>query len=129
MTTNPDIKRVAKLAFPSYKGRKFRVQSFRPGMNVNSYWDGGSRDYFALVSLETGQVFTSPATHPCFDRAPSGDRLGLVIISKLPENTVLVERSIFCGKECGLTVHVPAENMKPAIEDHGCDDYADFCAL
>lgn len=53
-TNNPEVKEVIKKAFPGYNGRHITVELFYP-MSLASYWSGGYRDYFAVVSLDPNQ--------------------------------------------------------------------------
>jgi hypothetical protein len=99
---NALVKVIVSACFPDYKGRKFRTEVFRPQQCV-SCWDGGSRDYFVLLNIATmrGQPIRengSPFTAP------------LPRLESLPDKAhVLVERSIFCGKESGITIHCSQE--------------------
>jgi hypothetical protein len=106
-TTNDEVIKVAKRAFPEYRGRTFRFKAFEP-MRLVSYWDGGSRDWYAFVNLLTGDV------------KPLGQFMQPSQLEALPENCVLVEHVIFCGKDLGLRVYAPAENIRkllPVVPD------------
>jgi len=100
-----------------YSGRKFQAEiceSVTVG-NHQGYWDGGSRDVFHVI------------------RTVDGARLGLSDVSQHPGNVqpgsvtyrvdpgyVVVEHSMFCGKDAGLRFYVnPADAvaMLPAPGD------------
>lgn len=82
-----------------YKGRRVSVEPFRP-MSLNSYWSGGSRDYFFFVT-PNGQVLrTVPQNGTPFDR------LNLRADSLEP-GEILVESSIIGGKTGRLKIYVP----------------------
>lgn len=90
---------IARLAFPGYRGRKFEVIiSDRPRRLV-SYWDGGSRDEF--VAVQGAKVF----------RVPTRGALGEDAPDYVPvPGTILVERSIFMGKDSGCKIYLhPAD--------------------
>lgn len=104
---NPDnrTRAIFKAAYPDYKGRKFRANVVSGTIDTRSYWDGGSRDYFTFVDLVTGRNLGSVPAQSAFDKPihKSGE-------VELPENIACVERSIFCGKEAGLTLHLHPNN-------------------
>lgn len=106
-----DYKQLAKLAFPAYKGRKFRETDQSYPLSFSSYWDGGSRDYFAVVSLDTLEVNHAPTSHPAFDKWGRAAQQGIVI----PLGFVVVKHSIFCGKDVGLTVIRPSHSMLESV--------------
>jgi hypothetical protein len=94
---NSEIESIRRACFPGYKGRTFRVEPFHP-MNCRSYWDGGSRSYFCFLNLATGQTSAVPENGSPFVKA-------VPAVESLPENTVLVEEIIFCGKNLGLRIY------------------------
>jgi len=111
----PDIQRVCKVAFPNYKGRKFKVQFDTKQMSVRSYWSGGSRTCYALVRLKDLEVHHAPDSHPMFDRVQVD-----VDNVTIPEGFVIVGHSNFCGKDMGLTIYTPAPNT--LIQSGDLDD-------
>lgn len=117
-TIDPFLAKLFRAAFPSYSGRMFKVETLRPSedgsctMNLRSYWDGGSRDYYAAVELATLRTVALPDSHPYFDRhsAPAGIERTII-----PAGVVIVRHTIFCGKDLGLTVHVRPDDRNPAL--------------
>jgi len=105
------IRPIVRAAFPDYNGTKARIRAFTGPRCVNSYWDGGSRSYFALVRLADGQSLGLPTSHPYFNRQPDGSPMGALELRELPPGIVLVEHSIFCGRDTGITVHVRPDNL------------------
>ena len=92
-----DIKKIAKAV--GYKGRNIKLTQFRPGTNLNSYWDEGSRTYFYFVDSNSAQVVrTIPQNGTPFDR------LNLTA-DVLPAGQVLVEVSISRGKSVACYIH------------------------
>lgn len=112
---NP-ICNVGRKAFPGYNGRKFKLIISDGPIDVRSYWDGGSRDYFRFINLENGKMSDNvPAQHPVFDQKIDGANK-----VKLPIGVACVKHSIFCGKDAGLSIHINPENaakLLPNQED------------
>lgn len=104
-TNDPEVKKIALTAFPHYKGRKFKVKDFYPGKRLDSYWDGGSKDTFAVVELSSLRSIPLPNTWAMGSTGqPQADQL--------PEGLCLVEHSIFCGKDVGITLHLNDANLQ-----------------
>jgi len=102
---DPVIKKIVSACFPNYNGRKFSVQAQNFPLDVRSYWDGGSRDYFAFYCLSTGSAVPMPEQGLNNKPMPGADRV------TLPDGIICVERSYFQGKDCGITIHVNPANM------------------
>jgi hypothetical protein len=102
---DPLIRRILKATYPAYRGRKIRIVPQRYPLNCKSYWEGGSRDYFAFVRLDTFAVASMPA-QSAFDK----DIRGAESVT-LPSGVICVEHSIFCGKDVGIRIHVNPENL------------------
>ena len=104
---SPDafIKTLVSKAYPSYRGRKYRLTVSDSPINCASHWDGGSRDYFVFANLATGEVSSQVPAQSAFDKQISG-----VQDVRLPAGFVCIEHSIFCGKDSGITIHVLPEN-------------------
>jgi hypothetical protein len=94
---NMDIKKIAKAV--GYRGRNIKLEKFRPGMSLNSYWDGGSRDYFYFVDIASGQVVNTVRQN-----GTPFDRLDLKA-DRLEPGQVLVEVSIFRGKAVRCSIY------------------------
>lgn len=103
-TSHPDVARLCLAAFPSYTGRKFKVCEFRGPMRLDSNWSGGSRNFWAILELAT--LKSAPIAengtpwHPEIARAET-----------LPPGFAVVEHTVFCGKDLGLTLHVGEDNL------------------
>jgi hypothetical protein len=100
---DPFTQQVARAAFPNYRGRKFYLEA-RETVNVKSYWDGGSRDFFTFVRLADLATLSMPP-QSYFDPAiPGADH------APIPPGFVCVQNRILCGKPAGLTFYVnPAD--------------------
>ena len=123
--TMPDqLKRIAKCAYPDYKGKKFSLIFGKPS-DLSSYWDGGSRNYYVLYDLDTQRVQAMPSSHPAFE--PARAQLASAVgqrIQDLPQ-VIVVERSYSCGRDCGIRFHADAsrvQHMLPSGEDASDDE-------
>jgi hypothetical protein len=72
-------------------------------------WDSGSRDSYQGVELATGKRY--PLTME--NEAPWGTRRDIEV--KLDNGKAIVEHSIFCGKDMGLTFYVHPSNAVALI--------------
>ena len=123
LKTAPEVRRVIAAAFPSYRKQAAFLSVFNGGVSINSYWDGGSRDEFAIVELANMNRKSLPTrTHPYFDIAVKGltnqenqdvsvDHVGNVTLKHLPEGFALVSAGTFCGKPATAHVYLNQENM------------------
>jgi hypothetical protein len=94
--TQSQIKAIKQVV--NYKGRKVHELEFESGMSLNSYWDGGSRDYFWFVSLNNLHATQVKQNGTPFD--------GLNLeTDKLEPNHVLVQISIFRGKTISMVIY------------------------
>lgn len=112
-TNAPEVQEIARIAFPSYTGKKFKVSTFSGSMRLDSYWDGGSRTYYSIVNMKTKRAKQIPENGSPYSGKPYR-------ISKLPEGFAVVANSIFMGKDSGITVYVNPENitkMLPAPDE------------
>ena len=101
-------------AFPGYTGRKFKI-SVLTGNEMNltgGYWDGGSKSTYVAVNLSTLQTF-----QPKGITAPPEFGGVSDIRTVVPTGTVVVEHDIFCGKQMGLTIWVPADTTAPLLPE------------
>jgi hypothetical protein len=91
------VKRLAKLIYPDYNGRKFRI--FEQGSyHLENYWDGGSRTYSVAIDLKGNRVMmpSQESQNPYHKEA----HLDFVI----PEGVGILEHSFFCGKDMGISL-------------------------
>jgi len=119
----PEVKRLILAAFPSYKKHNAFLSAFNGGKNINSYWDGGSREEYRIVELSTLQLRPIPtSTHPYFDVARYGlankenevisvDHVGNIELKILPEGFALVAAGTFCGKPATAHVYLNPANL------------------
>lgn len=105
-TQAPEVVQIVKTAFPDYNGRKFSVDTVSGTMRLDSYWDGGSRDYFCFVDMSNMQSFPVPE-----NGTPFTNNGQIFKLEALPENIALVRHTVFCGKDLGCTVFVAPNNL------------------
>jgi hypothetical protein len=125
----PEVKQVILAAFPSYKKHNAFLSVWPGSMNINSYWDGGSRDEYAIVELSTMQRKPMPtSTHPYFDVARYGlankdngiietDHVGNITLKMLPEGFAIVRAGVFCGKSATAHVYLNSENLAKLLPE------------
>jgi len=104
------VKHIITACYPDYKGRKVYGQpASKAPKDLRSYWDEGSRTYYAFYNLNTNEVLQVHSNHPFFEpNQPSKLR-------ELPDHVVLVSYAIHCGKECGVTVYGSIMNLIPQM--------------
>lgn len=102
------IKQIVSTCFPSYKGKTIKLSSSIP-TNLNSYWDGGSRNYYVFYELTTGKILPVDSNHPIFERDKPNQ------LKELPIGILLVKHCIFCGKDLGITIYAREENFSKMI--------------
>jgi hypothetical protein len=99
-----DTRKLAKAAFPDYKGRKIAVEQFE-GDSFEVYnlaKSGGSWNEYVGVRVAAGAMVA-------LDVVPYG--VDSAKLQNIPGGVVIVCRSFFCGKDCGLRVFVPAPKL------------------
>lgn len=101
-TNLPEVSQIGLAAFPDYRGKKFSVDVFKGPMRLDSYWDGGSKNSFAAVDLETLRAGAVPENY----------NMGAEV---LPNNIAIVKHTIFSGKDLGLTIYVNATNISKSL--------------
>jgi len=108
-----EARKLFNQAFPGYSGRKFKIRGVSHAINMRSYWDGGSRNYFAVVSM--GGTFDMPV-QSAYDPPVSGSDEFTI-----PPGMAVVEHSIFCGRDTGLTLIVPEERLSALLPGPATD--------
>jgi hypothetical protein len=106
--------RIARIAFPDWKGRKIKVEEVSHVRLSDRYWDGGTRSEYRAVELDTlhcasPQVtgFNAPAEYGGLREDPT---------IEIPEGVAIVEHSIFCGKDIGCRVYLRAAPALPVSD-------------
>ena len=111
-SNDPKLKEIALAGFPDYNGKKFSLSITDRPVDLKSYWDGGSRSYFAVVKLATMEVVEVPQNGHLQSKQVINNTL-------FPcDGFAVVQNSIYRGKDMGVTVHIHPDNAnKVAIED------------
>jgi len=90
-----------------YTGKKFKAISCET-MTVPAsagLWSGGSRDYYKAIELATGKAIPLEGQ----SLAPWDNRSANTITLK--PGYAIIEHTIFCGKDLGLTFYMHPENI------------------
>lgn len=132
LKSHPELKRLVQAAFPTYKKHNAFVSAFSEhGVNINSYWGGGSRSTFTIIELATMRRHALPtSSHPYYNIARAGllntesaavsvDHVGNVTLKVLPEGFALIEGGTFCGKTATAHVFLNPANFAKSIEGKG----------
>jgi hypothetical protein len=103
-TDAPEVRALVARAFPGFNGKRYRVNVFQGPMGLESYWSGGSRDYWAFVALDRQDHGAAHVLEngPPFN--PSVQKL-----TELPLGVALVLHHV--GNFEYAAVYVRAENM------------------
>ena len=102
--SNLIIYKIAKFAYPDYKGRKFYLKyksEVDTGYNAN--WEGGSRTYYKFIRLDNGAILNPPDYAPW--KRPDNE------IVQIPNGAACVTHSFFQGHDCGISVILPNQNQ------------------
>jgi len=93
-----EVAPIVEYAFPNYTGRKFSVEAAERVTFYDTNWGGGTRNVYVALNMDTskGGRFIAPAPWVNPLEGKTYD---------LPENVVIVEHSIFCGKDCGIRIY------------------------
>lgn len=129
LKTAPELRRIVLAAFPSYRKHKVFLSVFSTrGERINSYWDGGTRDEYAIVELTSMRQAAMPSVgHPYYEikgrGIPSGedqyvsvDHVGNVTLKAIPVGFVLVSAGTFCGKPATAHLHFHPDNLAKYLE-------------
>ena len=93
------VKKLAKVAYPDYNGRKFSAE-VKARYYPNDFWSDGSRDYMVAIDLKTGRI-----VRPSDDAKNPYNVLAHKDFN-IPAGVGILERSFFCGKDIGVRLYV-----------------------
>lgn len=97
------IRAILSVCYPGWTGRKVSVR-VATQYQMADYWDGGSRSFVVGYELATGRKAETLGA----SQIPM-NRLAHAVVS-IPAGVALVEHSIFCGRDAGVTVVVRPED-------------------
>jgi hypothetical protein len=94
-------------AFPEYKGRKFTLVFHETPYICDTNWGEGTRNQYKLVKLGSDFECRALPTFSPWANPIEGERF------PMRPGYALIEHSIFCGKDCGITIYAhPADETK-----------------
>ena len=104
------VKALTKVAFPAYRGRKFRIE-VKGSYHMEAYWSGGTRYDVRLVNLASGEI-AAPV-------AAVGNPMNQVAHATItiPQGVVLLEHCYFCGKDLGIRAYIAPPAALPAAAE------------
>ena len=108
-----DIPTSLSRAMGGYNGTKFRITGTERVTFHDMQWSGGTRSTYTVVNLETGE------TKPLQDPRAFPQNMGQPGSAEIELNWCVVEHSMFCGKDHGLTFHVHPDNMAKLLPEPG----------
>ena len=94
-------KPIVERTFPEYKGRKFIVEFCEKVTFHDTNCGGGTVNKYVFVGMNRELTFNAPAP---WNNPVEGKTIDL------PENLLIVEHSMFCGKDCGITIYAHPKN-------------------
>lgn len=103
--------KIARAAFPQWKGRKVTVNTTGTASVYGTFWDGGTKNEYAAIDLATGRI--SHADNALGTPAEMGGKAG-DYKTRVPVGVAVVQWSVFCGRDCGCTVYLAAPDSLPA---------------
>lgn len=107
MTDTIHVERAAVAAivaatFPGYAGKRFKIVARERVTISDLNWSGGTRSEYVAVTLDgrrLGDMSEFNAKAPWDNRAEGAS-------TSIPAGACIVEHSIFCGRDMGLTIYV-----------------------
>lgn len=98
------IKPILTACYPEWKGRKVSL-AVCASYQMSDYWSEGSRNFVKAYYLPNGSTAeTSPWANIPWDKRATAR-------VQIPAGVALVEHSIFCGKDAGVTIYVGADDL------------------
>ena len=85
-----------------YTGRKYQAAIGDTVHMTDTSWGGGTRSTYQFIELATGRTVPVPGNP---DPVQFGGNMEGKTVS-IPDNCAVVEHSIFCGKDMGITFHM-----------------------
>ena len=108
-TRKSDVWFLVKQAFPGYSGRTFQVSIAGAVVFHDTNWGGGTRNrYIAVPLAHDGKPNYLP------DFAPWSNPVEGKTVS-IPAGWTIVEHTVFCGHDMGITVHVGTGDMAKVL--------------
>ena len=102
-----DVDAIVRATFPDYRGRKLRVAAAETVTLHDLNWSGGTRAQYRSCTLAGRFLGGADKFNAQAPWANDGEGVALPV----PAGSCLVEHSIFCGHDCGLTIFVNPADM------------------
>lgn len=102
-----DVLGIVKATFPDWKGRKVKARAVEKVHITGLNWSGGSRSQYRSCTID-GRPLGSMDHH---NQVAPWDQTAEGQSCPIPPGAVVVEHSIFCGKDSGLTIYVHPNDM------------------
>jgi hypothetical protein len=106
------IKKILKATFPGYTGKKIKVVTGDFPTNFSSNWSGGSRNDYVFYNLANGKAKPVPESGSGFGTNPNALNIDT---STTPDSLVLVQHTIFSGKDLGITIYAKPGAVAPLL--------------
>jgi hypothetical protein len=101
------VRQLVEATFPEYTGLKFRIEAAESVTLYDLNYSGGTRNQYRGCLIDGTPAKRADHFNQC---APWNNPAEGAIIP-LPEGAVIVEHSMFCGSDTGLTFYVNPANM------------------
>ena len=102
-----DVAAIVAATFPDYKGRKIKVSSRANIVLTDLNWSGGTRSQYRTCTI-AGQGLGGADRYNA--QAPWANQAEGKSVP-VPPGAVIVEHSMFCGKDGGLRIYVNPADM------------------
>lgn len=103
------VRRIIQAAFPDWNGRKITVRVCDTVAFHDLNWCEGTRNEYRAVRNDG-------ATAGMAVRAPWVEQREGAMVAMVP-GILVVEHSVFCGNDCGLTIHVDPSDAGACLPD------------
>lgn len=110
--SDPRVRDLIARTFPDYTGRRIALRETNR-LGLADFWDGGSRTYAVALDLATMRVSApNAAVHNPMNR-------GAHTTIEIPDGVAIVERTIYCGQDLGITINVNSATFPRALPAGG----------
>ncbi len=100
-----EIRWLTDCAFPRYNKRKVNIEVTDKVSFYNTFWDGGSKNEYIAVKLESGETATLDRGSSPWNAVAEGKTV------QLEPGVAIVEKPCFCGKDMPLRVYLHPSNV------------------
>ncbi len=107
-----DVRWLTQAAFPESKKRTANIEITTKVYFNNTFWDGGSKNVYKAVKLESGEVASLIVGSSPWNSVAEGTTV------ELTPGIAIVEQSYFCGKEMPLRIHLHPDNLSEKMLAH-----------